>query len=1077
MNTNILGNPWEIPELTSINRLRARATLFPFKTQKSAAACNEKRSPWVKNLDGEWKFSFYEKPEDVTEEALTGDPDVSGWDNITVPGNFTMQGYSRPHYTNVQMPFENNPPFVPEKNPTGVYRTEFVLPEDWKNRRVVLHFGGSESVTYVFLNGQRVGMFKDSRLPSEFDISKYVKEGVNKLAVMVIRWSDASYMEDQDHWWQAGLYRSVYLYSQDSIYIEDVTIRAGYDVGTRRGDLYIKVKTSFVSDTPDYRKDVYSVEASLYAPDGTPVFKKPISADGRADYASMYHETEMRAPVPRVKPWSAEIPALYTVVVTLRNADGTPVEHTSARIGFRSIEIKDRQLLVNGQPIMIRGVNRHDHDPETGKTVSRESMINDIAIMKRFNFNAVRTCHYPNDPEWLSLCDQYGLYIVDESNIETHANYHKLCRDPAFQHAFFERGSRMVMRDKNHPCVIFWSLGNESGAGENHLFLADWIRAYDPTRPLHYEGIMGAGLWEDCDNSRHPIGARLSDVIPPMYATIEDCIKFAVKTKDRRPYIMCEYSHAMGNSCGALKDYWDTFKKYRSMQGGFIWDWVDQGILKHDEKGRPFWAYGGDFGDEPNDNDFCCNGMVNPDRTIKPQMWEFKKVAQPLEFTNPDFEQGTVDVSNLNSFRSTDWLQGSWTIISDGSIAAQGKLKLPAIQPGQTSTVKMVGYSAECLRSETLSTSRASLMLTASTAHDEMPIYPKEWTIAWEQFMIPEKYLAGADGDDCDFVCEDGCEDNCEEERAAVRKASVVRTNEKISVKSGTLSVNINPETGLIASVKYGRTLYLQSGPDFNIWRAPTDNDGVKGIRDSWTNKGRPLGRWVNAGYNNLSRELLEFDIEESKDGMVAVKTKTAFWGADKDKQIIHRMSYQIEDTPYDGGTLMFKHEFELPEDLPDPPRLGVKMVTAPIFRQLLWSGLGPHETYPDRKACGIYATHTDSIKNQYFPYVLPQESGNHEGSDFFVLFEDQEASLQDQKKLIVLNGGRTPFSFSALDVDAQELTKAAHINEVIRHKETFLQIDAAVRGVGTASCGPDTLPKYRIKPGKYSLCYMMMFS
>ncbi len=568
------GRPsWEVPELTSLHRLPPRATLA--RTPSS----------WTASLDGAWDFRRVARPEDAPRAVGL----ARGWDAVEVPSLWTMQGYDRPHYTNVQMPFPERPPHVPEENPTGIYRRRFRVPRGWRGRRVVLRFGGVEGVLYVLLNGEAVGLSKDSRTPAEFDVTGLVRPGVNELHAVVVRWSDASFVEDQDQWWQAGISRGASLLSLGAGSVTDFFARCRLDDDYRHGLLAVEVEGGGPLD------------ARLLDPGGKLVLERRFSGS-------------FEAPVRSPRQWSAEAPALYTLELSGAG------ETVSCRVGFRRVEIRDRRLLVNGRAVLIKGVNRHEHDDVRGRAVTRASMEADVRLMKRFNVNAVRTSHYPNDPYWLDLCDRHGLYVVDEANVEAHAYYDDLCRDPRYAAAFLERTQNMVERDKNHPSVILWSLGNESGYGPNHDAAAGWIRARDPSRPLHYEGAIKFD-WTG--------GRAATDVVCPMYPEVAAIEEFP-QLDDPRPMILCEYSHAMGNSNGGLADYFAAFERHGALQGGFVWEWVDHGIRQTDDRGREYWAYGGDFGDEPNDANFCADGIVWPDREPHPALNELKFLARPV---------------------------------------------------------------------------------------------------------------------------------------------------------------------------------------------------------------------------------------------------------------------------------------------------------------------------------------------------------------------------------------------------------------------------------------------------------------
>ncbi|MCL1888510.1 MAG: DUF4981 domain-containing protein, partial [Kiritimatiellaeota bacterium] len=1003
---------------------------------------------------GQWKFAYFTRPEDVPAEALGADVCTKDWAEIEVPSYFTMQDgkYSYPHYTNVIMPFKNDAPRVPDENPTGVYRTTFTLPAGWEKRRTVLQVNGAESVGYIYVNGKPAGMSKDSRLPSEYDLTPFLREGENTLAIMVIRWSDSSYLEDQDCWWQAGLYRDVLLYSQDTLFIEDVTVRSPLADNGKDGTLWVRTKLNRTSHSWNSKElkpeEQFTIRAELFGADAKPVLKKPLEMPGGPDYAPLMYEFEMEAAVKGVKPWSAEVPNLYTLVVSLVGANGKTIESTATRVGFRTIKIANRELLINGRPVLIRGVNRHDHDHVRGRAVTREGMLQDVLLMKQFNFNAVRTSHYPNDAKWLDLCDEYGLYIVDEANYEAHDNYHTLCRDNAWRTAIVERGQRMVQRDKNHPCVIFWSLGNESGYGENHVAMADWMRACDPTRPLHYEGGMHTvfnthGRFVDSS----ALGRRGTDVICPMYASIDGIIEFATKRKDDRPLILCEYSHAMGNSNGSLKEYWDAFYKYRGLQGGYIWEWVDHGILQHDKKtGEAYHAYGGDFGDFPNDTNFVCDGMVQPDRRIKPQMYEFKKLVQPILMKAPNIAKGEVVLTNMDFFRNADWLAASWRLEAEGKVVAKGKLPPLTLKPQESRVFKIPTPAV------TAPAGNETFLLIECRAIDKQTWCPKNHLVAWDQFQVPVAKNTPAKLVKPPFVC---------------GKLDVLPQGEKCLFKTNDFQLLAGPDG--IETLDLLGTRLLDIGPRFNLWRAPVDNDGIKNQEGSWKDPWKPLARWVKSGYRDL--KLVKdgpgchvLNTEALENGAGCITLNRRFACGETGKFITHEAEYTIRP----GGVIRINNRFILDEGLADPPRLGVMMMLAKGFEKLAWFGRGPHETYADRKTAAI-SRYESTVAEQYFPYVLPQEHGNHEDTRWCALTNAKGLGL-----LVQFN--KTLFNFSASHFTPGDLTPAQHTNEITPREETCLCVDYRQRGLGTASCGPDTLEQYKIKTGAtYDFAYDMI--
>ena len=1033
-----LGRPWETPELVALNRLPGRATLFPFSTEKSALRGDPAKSPYVLNLNGDWAFKLFDRPEGVPEACLRESyKPAAKWDAIPVPSNWTMQGYDKPHYTNLQMPWANNPPFVPDDNPTGVYRTAFELPAKWDGRRVVLHVGGSESCTYVYLNGTRLGMFKGSRLPSEFDLTAGLKPGVNTLAFMVIRWSDGSYLEDQDHWWMAGIYRDVYLYSQSEHYIEDCFFSTGLTDDLATGTLSIHAKVNYLTQPQNSTPTRFRVQ--VYDAARKPVLAQPLETEVSAEYRATQYELEMVAELPGITPWSAEMPTLYTAVATLLDSKGKALEHTSARIGFKKVEVNGRELLINGKPVLIKGVNRHDHDPETGKTISRETMIRDIELLKQFNFNAVRTSHYPNDALWYDLCDEYGIYVLDEANIESHDNYATLCRDPRWAQSFMERGSRMVLRDKNHACIIGWSLGNESGYGENHDALADWIRAYDPSRLVHCEGAMHRGWGQGGGMQSPDISARATDLICPMYPHVDSIKDWAETTSEWRPFIPCEYSHAMGNSNGNLKEYWDAIYSTHGLQGGFIWDWVDQGITKTDEQGRSYFAYGGDFGDFPNDVNFCCNGMIWPDRVPHPAMFEFKKLVQPIRISVGNRKQGVYTLTNSDFFQSAQWLTADWFVELDGKVLQKGVIGALEIAPQQTLNVTLPLKPVEGPAG-----SEAFLTIRCRTARKQSWC-PRGHCVAWEQFGLPVKREGALPGP-----------------VATTASLSVKDTKTRATLTGAGFSVVVNKRKGLISAVRVGERTVIDQVAGLNIWRGPLDNDGVKGKKEQWTAKWKPLGRWMNAGYDKLSHTLDDLAIYEDE-GSIVIASMHRYTCRESDKGFTHLQ----EETVLPTGVIRSRHRITIDDDQPDVPRLGIRLVAAAGLEQLQWLGRGPHENYSDRKAGAPVGLYSGTVTEQYVPYIVPQEHGNKEDVRWFSLCDDDGIGLQVQ--------GAPTFGFSASHLSPEDLTAAYHTNELTPRDETIVHIDHRQRGLGTASCGPDTLPQYLINPGTYDFAYTIV--
>lgn len=1036
---NAIPKQWETPEITEINRLPMRSTLYQFSAIKAAEKLDHKKSPWISSMNGIWDFKLYDSPEKAFSDLIRFSKNKKT-DKITVPGNWTMQrDDDKPHYTNVQMPWHNNPPFVPEKNPTGTYRKFFEIPANWNTRRIVLHIGGAESCYYIYINDNFAGMSKDSRLPSEFDITSYLKKGKNELKVICIRWSDGSYVEDQDHWWMAGLYRDVFLYSTDEVYIEDIFVKCTLDKNYKHGNFSADIRINFAKETYPSYPQKYKVEIRLISPDGKQIFAKPLEKSICGSFKRDYFECTLSADVKNALHWSAEQPNLYTLVATLYNEKNKAVEHTSCRVGFRTIETKGTDFLLNGKPVYIKGVNRHDHDPDTGKYVSRERMVQEIELLKQFNFNAVRTSHYPNDPVWYDLCDEYGIMVLDEANVESHANYNQLCKDPRWEKHFLERVKRMVIRDKNHPCIFGWSLGNESGYGQNHNVAADWVKNFDNSRILHYEGLLRSGGNEHSSYFSYG-GMRVTDLACPMYPPIKlntdgrkNSIESYLQDKNKKqPFIMCEYSHAMGNSCGALKDYWDYIYKYRGLQGGFIWDWVEQGIRKTDKKtGQEFWAYGGDFGDTPNDVNFCCNGMIMPDLQVKPQIWEFKKIAQPVAVKACNLKNKKFEISNRDFFQTLVWLEGSWYIEADGEKKQSGKLPKLDIKPQAKKTVS-INYNINDIRNGQKVFINFSFKTRNSTTWCK-----KGHEVACEQIEIPTKPVT---------------------KKHPILLPEKNLVIEGTTVKTDKLQVQFNKKTGSINRVQINGKEVITSGPEFNIWRAPLDNDGVKGAKKPQEDANRAMYRWFDNGFNKLSKKLIRFETMKSKDGAKIVSENEYKCKAGK-----FEVTSKYTITKY--SQILCSHLFKIEKKLEDLPRLGVRLTVPAPYNNLEWFGRGHFENYPDRKYAAHFGKYLSTVDKQYFPYIVPQENGNKEDVSWFKLYDNKKYGVHFQNI-------EKEFAFSAQHFTPEDLTACYHTYDLKMRDNITVLIDCAQRGLGTGSCGPDTLDKYIVKAGTYKLDY-----
>ena len=995
-----MSRPWTSPELTAVNRLPMHSVPHRERVE----------------LDGTWRFQLLRSP-----DAQPGDT----WSEARVPGMWTMQGFDdRPRYTNVQMPFDGLPPEIPDDDPTGVYERTFELPSSWAERRIVLHVGAAESVVIVTLNGTEIGMSKDSHLAAEFDVTHHVQRGDNTLRLRVVKWSDATYVEDQDQWWHGGISRSVFLYATGRVYIADVKAITGLlssrdSLDAHDGTLDVRVDIGFAA--PVDRDQGWRVEARIEG------VEAPLTADVRvwrpdlganatpADLALMTRRAvggetspaereawpriyDRLAPPPtgvvtwytmvqRVEPWSAENPRLYRLSINLLAPGGDIAEEAHFRVGFRSVEVHGLDLLINDRRVFIRGVNRHDFDRETGRVVSVDSMRADLIQMKRFGFNAVRTSHYPNDPAFLDLTDELGLYVIDEADIESHAFYRALCDDTRYLGQWVTRVSRMALRDKNHPSVIIWSLGNESGYGANHDAAASWLRGYDPSRPLQYEGAIRFDWASD---------QRVSDITCPMYPAIDAIVGHARSGKQRHPLVMCEFSHAMGNSNGTLAEYWDAIEATPGLQGGFIWEWWDHGLVQRLPDGTTRTAYGGDFGDEPNDGNFCIDGVVWPDRQPKPALWEHKQLAAPVRVTAaPGVRGGRVTIRNAQHFSGLGWLRARYEIAVDGAVVSDGALQLPDVGPGKSAELRIPGWSPP-------RTDRDAFLTIHFETARELPWAPAGFEVCWAQLPL-----------------------------------SIAKPRAKAATTDGV--VRLDPDGFLVHDL-------VAAPPRLSLWRAPTDNDRIGGHAQ----------RWHELGLDRLERRLVSIDAQGTA---TTVKAEYQAEGG----VVAH---VQVLRCLPDGGVDV-DEQVTLPDALDDVARVGTVLELQRGYESVVWFGTGPHETYPDRKRGGAIALWQSTVADQYVPYVRPQENGGH-ADVRWVDFLDENA----RRIRIAL---ARPGQVSATHFRADDLAAATHDVELTPRREIVVHIDAVHRGLGTASCGPDTLPAYRIGPGTYHWAWSLL--
>lgn len=993
---------WENPGVFARNTEPPHATFIAYPDADAALAGHADDNPGYMSLDGPWKFHWSRTVADRPAEFYRPSFDVSGWDEIDVPSNWEFQGYDIPIYSNILFPHPNNPPKVGQFwQPVGSYRRSFELPANWDGREVFIHFDGVMSACYVWINGKMVGYHQDSMTPAEFNITKFLQPGSNEVAVEVYRWSDGSYLEDQDMWRLSGIYRDVYLVARKPVHIRDIFVRSDFDDDYRDATLEIAASVRNLSSAD---AEGYQINVELYDADGNPVRDSkcsiPINVAG-GDEADVKQEIDVAQPLH----WTAETPNLYRLVLTLLDADRRPIESISTRVGFREIEIRDGQVLVNGVPVLFKGTNRHEHDPDHGKTISEASMVTDIRLMKQNNFNAVRTSHYPDDPRWYELCDEYGLYLIDEANLETHelrSGPNMLPGNrPEWVAPCVARMEAVVHRDKNHPSVIFWSLGNEAGTGPAFEKMREAALAIDGTRPIHYQD-----------------GNQYADVIGAFYPRPEWLERTGRDDGDGRPVVLTEYAHMMGNSGGNFAEYWEVMEKYPRLVGGFIWDWVDQGIRKRTGREEEFWAYGGDFGDYPNDGNFCFNGLVSADRIPNPHLHEVKKVQQFVKFGLEDPAAAKVRLTNQYDFRDLSGTELHWRLEGDGEVIGQGTLPTPDLAPNDSATVDVpLEMPAEREYGE--------LFLTVELAlADEVAWAPAGHVLAWEQFELPYESKA------------------IETSASAAGSMEVQRRRNRLSVRSGSLLAQFDEGSGeLTQIIDAGRRL-LREPLRPNFWRVLIDNERGGGMN------------WDTNLWKNVSggKRLESLDVDEHDDGVtVTARQRLPLWNA----------SYVNTYTFAGDGTILVSATLDSEQDLPQMLRFGMQFALPREMDQVEWFGRGPHESYWDRKTSAAVGLYHSSVEGLHYAYGRPQENGNRT--------DVRWVSFTDSAGNGLLIKGEPLINFSASRYTQGQLEGAKHDYELRPRGTTTVNIDWRQRGVGGVnSWGQHPLDEYTLRSNRY---------
>ncbi|MFT3831141.1 MAG: glycoside hydrolase family 2 TIM barrel-domain containing protein [Opitutaceae bacterium] len=994
------------------------ATMTRYATAEQARTFDRAASPFVRSLNGQWKFAWVAKPAERIADFWEPEFNDSAWKTIPVPANVEVQGYGIPIYTNIAYPWTNpQPPLPPlEYNPVSAYRTHFTLPADWASREVYVTFDGVNSYFELWLNGQKLGFSKDSRTPATFRLTPHLKTGDNLLAAEVVRWCDGSYLEDQDFWRLSGIFRAVTLWCAPAARLRDFRVTTALNLPKGNATLVVSAELSGAAAR------TAAVEATLLDPTGREVLRETL-ASIPSDQPNGTHLLSHTFSQPQL--WSAETPNLYTLLLTTKDPSGKVLEVVPWKVGFRSVEIRDGQLLVNGQPVLMRGVNRHEWDPDLGQVMTRERMLEDIRLMKRNNINAVRTCHYPNVHEWYALCDEYGLYVVDEANIESHgigyAEDKTLAGKPSWGAAHLDRTIRMFERDKNHACIIGWSLGNEAGFGDNFRATYAWLKQHDTTRTVQYEG----------DRS-----FTATDIVCPMYASPETVRNYAALPRTK-PFIQCEYAHAMGNSTGDIWAYWrPIYDGAKHLQGGFIWDWVDQGLrtpvpaskkieplenarsLPLDPKLGTFFAYGGTFGPPgiASDGNFCANGLVSADRTPHPGLAEVKKVYQPIQMRAADLARGEVEIANWGEFRAAqDWLVAEWRVVADGKVLQQGNLADLTLAPREAKIVS-IPFTPITPAPATEYFLELSFTLKAAT-----PWAPAGHEVAWEQCKLPLAAPAVA----------------TPQEQPPLR---CLEQDGRYVITGPDFSAAVDKKTGLLVSLRAGDTELLEKplGPHF--WRAPVDNDRGNRMTDdapaknTWTAGGPGIWRKAHETFT-----LAKMEAKQPQPDRVVVGVRGSLSAV--------RSDYELTWTFSGNGEIRVEASWSPDPFLAvaEPPRFGMQTTLRAGFDRLTWFGKGPQETYWDRQDARV-GLYSGRVRDQYFDYIKPQETGNKEGVRWL--------ALTDANGVGLLAVGQPLLSANALHYTTDDLFCATQKENFYRYQlperdTVTLNLDLHQRGLG----------------------------
>ncbi|MGO3167398.1 beta-galactosidase subunit alpha [Senegalia sp. (in: firmicutes)] len=1004
-----MNRDWNDLDILERNRLDSRSYFFSYDNKEDALSYQRGRSDKFMLLNGMWKFYYSNTVEESPEAFFTDSYNVDDWDDIRVPSNWQMEGYGIPHYTDLIYPFPIDPPNVPSKNPTGCYKRTFFIPDNWKDSNIILRFEGVDSAFHIWVNGKEVGYSQGSRMASEFDITKFIEKGKeNTISIRVYQWSDGTYIEDQDMWWLSGIFRDVSLIAKSKVHIRDFFIKTNLDDNYKDANLEIEVD---INNTRKEDLEGYKLECLLLNEEEKEIAK--LEANNIKIKNKNKTTININIDINNPKKWTAESPNLYDLLIYLKDDKDNIIEIIPSKVGFRRVEVKNGKFLVNGVPIMLRGVNRHEAHTDLGRVVPLEHMIEDILLMKKNNINAVRTAHYPNDPRFYELCDIYGLYVMDEADLECHGfeiigEYDKITNDPRWEDAYVDRAIRMVERDKNHPSIIMWSMGNESSFGCNFVAMSKWIKSRDNTRLVHYE--------EDREG-------KVVDIMSTMYSNHQKMIEFGEMKDMDKPHILCEYAHAMGNGPGGLKEYWDIFYKYKRLQGGFLWELTDHGLRKFDKNGKQYFAYGGDFGDYPNNSNFCCDGLLKPDRSPTPGLLEFKKVIEPIKIIEEDLSKGKIKIKNLYDFINLDSFSLSFSIVGDKEVFDSGILNLYAIKSGEE---VIIDIPINLKKEYSLYT---DLLLKVEIITNKDNKWSKKGhVITFESFKLP---LASKK----EWITHVSTMNNLD----------VMESNIDIIIKGINFEIVFDKIEGRISKYLYEGIQLINEGPNFNLWRAPIDNDMYQ------------VKEWRDKSINNIHTRI--DDIKTNiYDKYIKITIKAYMSPPNGDWAMKKEEEYII----YGNGDILLNINGKAKGKLPKTfPKIGLEMKLQNELQNIQWYGRGPGESYIDSKEASMIGIYNSHVSDMFTDYVYPQENGNRTDTKWMSINDDRGIGLfitSDEK-----------FNFSAHNYTKEDIESAKHMSALRVRDFVTLNIDYMIHGIGSNSCGPAPLKEHSLKPHDFN--------